>query len=74
MKESRLVEVFSSQTVPEAQFAKSVLDGAGISAYIFGDNLVGSAPYFGMLDRVKVMVSEEQLATAREILQSQKLE
>ena len=66
----KLVEVARFRDLPDALVAKSVLDSAGIECFMRDDNMVRmdwfNSNFFG---GVKLVVPEEQAATALELLQ-----
>ena len=65
------VEVRSVPWLHEAQFLKSVLDGAGIEALIPNEQTLGIQPLFGnLLGGVRVLVRPEDLERATELLDS----
>jgi hypothetical protein len=65
------VEVRSVPWLHEAQFLKSVLDGAGIEAIIPNEQMLGIQPLYGnLLGGVRVLVRPEDLERATELLDS----
>jgi hypothetical protein len=65
------VEVRSVPWLHEAQFLKSVLDGAGIEAMIPNEQTLGIQPLYGnLLGGVRLLVRPEDLQQATELLDS----
>jgi hypothetical protein len=65
------VEVASCTWLHEAQLLVSVLDGAGIRAAIPNEHVLGVQPlYANLVGGVRVLVPPDDLARAREVLDS----
>ena len=63
------VEVRNCPWLHEAQFLKSVLDGAGIEAYIPNEQTLGVQPlYANMLGGAQLLVHPHDLERATELL------
>lgn len=62
----KLVRKFASDI--DAGFAMSELESAGIPAIILKDDAGGMLPQFQMIEGVRLMVREEDLNRAREII------
>ena len=68
MTDSNLVVVHSFGSQPEADMAISALEAAGIDALIKEDSAGGMRPSLAWAAGYEVLVREEDLAQAREIL------
>jgi hypothetical protein len=65
------VEVRNCPWLHEAQFLKSVLDGAGIEAFIPNEQTLGVQPlYANMLGGAQLLVHPDDLERATELLDS----
>ncbi len=60
------ITVSTFQTVLEAELARSVLEAAGIESFIHAPH--ANALYPGILGEVKLQVREDDLDTAKDIL------
>ena len=70
--ESDWVEVRNCAWLHEAQFLKSVLDAAGIEALIPNEQTLGVQPFYAnMLGGVRLLVHQDELERARELLDSE---
>ena len=65
------VEVRNCPWLHEAQFLKSVLDGAGIEAFIPNEQTLGVQPFYAnMLGGAQLLVHPDDLERASELLDS----
>ena len=72
MHESNLVVVGAFENEPEAEMAKGALESAGIDAMIQADSAGGMRPHLAWASGgFKVLVREEDAATARMALEPQ---
>ena len=68
------VEVRNCNWLHEAQFVKSVLDGAGIESFIPNEHTLGVQPFLGnLLGGARVLVRPDDLLRATELLGSEAL-
>lgn len=56
----------------EAQVVHSILEEAGITCYLLGEDQITSGAGFGAVGGVEIRVPEEQLEHARKILEEAK--
>ncbi|MFL6451111.1 MAG: putative signal transducing protein [Bryobacteraceae bacterium] len=71
MTEGQLVVVRTFGSGPEADMAKGALEGAGIDAMIQADTAGGMRPHLAWAGSgFKVLIREEDVAAARDLLES----
>jgi hypothetical protein len=71
MQEANLVVVHAYGSQPEADLAKSALEGAGIDAMIQADSVGGMRTHVAWSGAgFKVLVREEDVADARDVLET----
>jgi hypothetical protein len=64
--ELKLVTVYTNE--PEALMAKERLEQAGLEAFVASDDAGGMHPHLQLTRGVKLLVREEDMTLAREIL------
>ena len=70
MRDTNLVVVHAFGTRPEADLAKGALESAGIDSMIQADTAGGMRPHIAWASGgFKLLVREEDVDTAREVLQ-----
>ncbi|MSU64747.1 MAG: hypothetical protein EXS38_01295 [Opitutus sp.] len=57
-------------TIDQALFTRSLLDGCGVKAYVPDELTAQTDPviFFGIMNSIRVLVDDDDAATAREIL------
>lgn len=67
MKQKNIV--FKTLNLIEAKLIKSVLEGSGIDVYVYDENISMMEPFYSRaVGGIKLLVSDEQLEKAKEIL------
>lgn len=67
MKDS-LIEIKSYLNYAEANLAKGMLEANGIDAELFDENIVQTVPLFAAQRGIRLMVREEDVEDAKELL------
>ena len=66
MDDAKVVAEYTNRT--QADIAKAYLEARGIEAFVKGDDLGGLRPGLSFVNRVQVLVDEENLETAKQLL------
>ena len=63
-----MIKVYDASNITEAHIVRGMLEAHGIGAYVSGHYLQGGVGELVVQGFASVLVAEEQLATAREVI------
>ena len=67
-----MTTLVTCSNIAEAQLLKSVLDGAGIKAFLPEEMTANTAPHFLFASGLRVQVEDEDVPAARQVLAAAK--